>query len=314
MIKNDIQNEINNLEKSIQEMTEKLEIKQKTPNYQEYENNRDNVFEFLSLQDGIKSAKNKKRKEFDRKIKNLEQDKTLMKCIDFHKDYNSIYDNLKKSKEYFEYLKKYFNIQANNIKSFLENEQFIENNKITEKGIIASHVQEGHCLVIAELIINTNYFEDISDCEIAAILSCFTNVRVHDDFKTHNVNMIDTTYNLKRCVSFIENRINYYSDKENENNIDSGEVYDLHFDLINETLKWCECPDEQSCKKLLSELQTNKEVFIGEYTKAILKINNMINEFVIIGNATNRVDFLNKIQNIPKLLLKFVATTQSLYV
>tara|TARA_Y100001970_G_C14250933_1_gene871824 strand:+ start:2784 stop:5252 length:2469 start_codon:yes stop_codon:yes gene_type:complete len=314
MIKNDIEKEINNLTISIQEMKEKIELKEQSPNFNDYIKNKDNVFEFLSLQDGIKSAKNKKRKEFERAIKNFEQDRNFIKYLNFHKDYTSIHENMVKSQDYLDYLKKYFNIQANNIKTFLQNENFIEDNKLSEKGIIATHIQEAHCLVLAELIINTNYFEDISESEIVAILSCFTNVRVHDDYKTTNINTLDTTYNLKQQISFIEKRYNYYLDKENEKNIDSGETYDLHFDLVNETLKWCDCEDERTCKQLLTEIQNNKEVFIGEFTKAILKINNMINEFVIIGNAVNRIDFLNKIQNIPKLLLKFVATTQSLYV
>jgi hypothetical protein len=56
------------------------------------------------------------------------------------------------------------------------------------------------------------------------------------------------------------------------------------------------------------------ETFPGEFIKAILKINNMVNEMKSAAEYTGNVELLHKLTAIPDLTLKFVATNQSLYV
>ena len=56
------------------------------------------------------------------------------------------------------------------------------------------------------------------------------------------------------------------------------------------------------------------EIFTGEFVKALLKINNMVNEMELIAEYTGNIRFLHKLREIPELTLKFIATNQSLYV
>jgi hypothetical protein len=56
------------------------------------------------------------------------------------------------------------------------------------------------------------------------------------------------------------------------------------------------------------------ETFPGEFIKAILKINNMVNELKNVAEYIDNVELLHKLTAIPDLTLKFVATNQSLYV
>ena len=314
MIKDDITNEIENTKKFINENEKKLYDKKETVLYKNYLDNKDTIESYEELLESMKTAKNKKKKECERKIKLIEENKNFKQNFDFYKDIETIENETNKAKNYLTYMEDYFKIQVNNIKNFLQQENFIIDNKITEKGIIATHIQEVHCLVMSDLLVKTNFFENLDESEIIAILSCFTNVRVNDDYKCNNPEMLKTSFNIKTNIEFIDQRFLYYDNKENIDNINSGESYELHFDLVNELKNWSNCEDETSCKQLISKLQFEKEVFIGEFTKGILKINNIVNEFVTIGNALNNIQFLNKIQNIPNKLLKFVATTQSLYV
>ena len=55
-------------------------------------------------------------------------------------------------------------------------------------------------------------------------------------------------------------------------------------------------------------------MFLGEFVKALLKINNIASEMEKIAEANVKIDFLSKLRAIPILTLKYVATNQSLYV
>ena len=52
---------------------------------------------------------------------------------------------------------------------------------------------------------------------------------------------------------------------------------------------------------------------MGEFIKAILKINNIANEFEKVCLIQPNLELLEKLRKIPELTLKSVATAQSLY-
>ena len=56
-------------------------------------------------------------------------------------------------------------------------------------------------------------------------------------------------------------------------------------------------------------------MFVGDFVKAILKINNIAKEIDRVCDLLgNKVGLQSKVREIPKLTLKFIATNQSLYI
>jgi len=53
--------------------------------------------------------------------------------------------------------------------------------------------------------------------------------------------------------------------------------------------------------------------FIGEFVKALLKVNAIAQEFERVCDIDNNMVLLEKLRAIPKLTLKYIATSQSLY-
>jgi len=64
----------------------------------------------------------------------------------------------------------------------------------------------------------------------------------------------------------------------------------------------------------LINLQEKKEIFLGEFVKALLKINNIVQELICVCEITGNVKLNSKLNVISSKLLKYVATNQSLYV
>ena len=105
-----------------------------------------------------------------------------------------------------------------------------------------------------------------------------------------------------------------YKDKELKRNINTGFEYDIHYDLLNYLDKWCETESVEDCKLILQDIGMKKGIFLGEFVKALLKINNISSEFEKIAELTGNIAFLSKLREIPNMTLKYVVTNQSLYV
>jgi hypothetical protein len=65
---------------------------------------------------------------------------------------------------------------------------------------------------------------------------------------------------------------------------------------------------------LLQKMESEKQIFLGEFVKALLKINNISHEVEKIAELINNVELLYKLKQISVKTLKFVATNQSLYI
>ena len=65
---------------------------------------------------------------------------------------------------------------------------------------------------------------------------------------------------------------------------------------------------------MIQDLEKEKGVFLGEFVKAILKINNISGEMEKVAESIGNLELLQKLKEIPEVTLKFVATNQSLYI
>jgi superfamily II RNA helicase len=166
-------------------------------------------------------------------------------------------------------------------------------------------------LVFAKLL-EENVFDVLSAKQLVSLFSCFTNVSVMEDLK-YNIPTTDDTL-CKSIIQNIQRMYLIYSKKEVDYNINSEANYEIHFDLVNFTAKWCDCDSAIECKLLLQKLYSEKGIFLGEFVKALLKINNIASEMEKVAELLGNVSLLSKLREIQGLTLKYVVTNQSLYV
>jgi superfamily II RNA helicase len=275
--------------------------------------------EYIDLTNNIKNTVNKKRKEMERKIQNIRENykylesdlKNYLRISEKEREINELQNQ-------YDSLNKYFSSGVGNVLQLLLEEGFIEGDtsnesslKITLDGKIASQIREIHCLAFSKLY-NEKKLDGLTSKQLVALFSCFTNIRVVDDFKDNVPKSDDTEIN--ETVKEVETLYNVYRDKEISNNINTGFDYDIHYDLLNFVEKWCDCENIEECKQVLQDLGSKKEIFLGEFVKALLKINNISSEFEKIAEMTGNIAFLSKLREIPNMTLKYVVTNQSLYV
>ena len=194
-----------------------------------------------------------------------------------------------------------------------EHEQKQYKYKLTLKGHVATYLREVHCLVFAEMIVDKR-LTCFEPHELVGIFSCFTNVSVPEDMRCVSPKSSSTSDHVNNMIEQIKEMYLSQEDTEVKNRINTGFDYSMHFDLVNYAIQWTQCNDTHECKYLLQTLSKEKEVFLGEFVKAILKINNISAEMEKVAEYLGDIELLHKLRQIPVLTMKFVATNQSLYV
>lgn len=319
MIQNDINNELGAITDSLEKIEKEIEHMELGFNH--LQTPKQVIDEYIELIDKRKFVVNKKKKEVERRIQDIEENHRFIKSdIKIAQEYNNKLIEHEKIKENYELTKKYLNKNVNSIIDFLCDDNVIikkqeENNTIlyelTQKGFIANHLKEIHCLVFA-CMIEQNVFDECTSKQLVGILSCFTNINVSDDYKSINPYSHDSKVEI--IVKNIADQYEKYFKKEEKYQLNTGTDYDIHYDLIDYAMEWCNCSNISECKLLLQKLELEKGVFLGEFVKALLKINNIVCEMEKIAENTNNLPFLSKLNEIKTLTLKYVVTNQSLYV
>jgi superfamily II RNA helicase len=315
MVKDDLDNELKDIYNEISKQQSDLDTLENTIHSTRTPVNVIN--DYLSLIEAHKSAVNKKRKEIERQIENIRESYVN---IEFDKvkveKYNQKLKSIDSLHEDYNFVEKFIDNNVNTIVQLLKDDMFVclddeEHLKLTTKGMIATHLKEAHCLVFSE-IFEQNVFDSLNPVQIVMLLSCLTNIVVKDELKNYIPKTDDVT--VKSIIFKVKNRYNDYMNKETVMNINSGIEYIFHYDLINYVDKWCYCENAEKCKILLQQLAEEKEVFLGEFVKALLKITNICSELEKVAELVGNIALLSKLKEVPVMLLKYVVTNQSLYV
>ena len=284
-------------------------------------------FQYLALSSTMKiECQQKKRKKIQ-----LELDKIKEENADVEKDIMLLekiqtQENLlRKEKAHFLQLTEYISNQVLHICRFLENQGFLKMElvetepiipiTILEHGFICSHIAEIHGPIwVTCMISKWDYFRDFTPKQIVGVLSCITDVKVNEDC---DVRIKDTF--MKNKISEMKDMYTMYAVQEESRDIHTGIRYDEAFNanIVDETMEWCDCDSEVACKIFIQQKLSEKDISVGDFTKAILKIATVAKELrglYELPCCNTQTEWLYKLSQIEELVLKYIATNQSLYV
>jgi superfamily II RNA helicase len=312
MIQEDIEADL----KSLNEQIAQHSATNKTADDILLRNPHDVVEEYMSLQEAVKTAINKKRREMERRITNIKDEYKLVDTdVAILKKYVEKQQTIDALQHKYKMVEQYMTNNVSNVLDILTQESFIQRTddmiQLTTKGQIAAQIREVHCLVFASMLEEHKLY-DLTPRQLVGVFSCFTNVSVADEIKMILPRCDDTK--VSNIATEIRRKYDDFLKMEEQQQLNTGADYYMHYDLIDFTMRWCDCESVEECKFLLQTLEGEKAVFLGEFVKALLKINNIANEMEKIAEANGNIEFLSKLRAIPVLTLKYVATNQSLYV
>jgi len=279
----------------------------------------DVIQNFIELQKNKIVAVNKKRKDIDRQIVQIQEDhKFVEQDIITYKKLELKEQEIFNLQKQYESVNSYVKSSIDSVLHLLNEEEFIKGDlndestiKLTLRGQIACQLRETHCLIFSRLL-EDKTIDTLSSKQLVALFSIFTNISVQEDIKDLNPKSDDKE--VQKMVILLSEMYSDYKNKEFDYNISTGFDYTIQYDLLNYVEEWCTCEDIESCKQVLQKIGQEKEIFLGEFVKALLKINNISCEMEKIAEMTGNIAFLSKLKEIPNMTLKYVVTNQSLYV
>lgn len=272
--------------------------------------------EYIETESCITMYSSKKRKEMERKMANYKDSyKWLLDDVARLKDHNTLKKKMDSETSELTYLENYSKIHIDKVCRILLDDGFVIEREggvyeLTQWGQVASCINEIHPLIATKMLEHWNWFADFSITQILSIFSLFTDVNVPEDFK--RLNTKENTY------TYIGELVNDYAKRELEGGLFTGIDYDnlCVYDLIVEMPGWVACDTEVACKYFIQTVIMERGISIGDFTKAILKISVITKEFIgvceMVGDLG--VELLHKLKSVDSMILKYVATSQSLYV
>jgi superfamily II RNA helicase len=269
--------------------------------------------EYIYMEDHMSMCK--KRKEWERKMKDMKEEyKWLMEDVGKLREKEALKQSLVKVKEEVDYMQNYSNIHTNKIVKILYENGFITDaNEFTPLGMISSNLHEIHPLLGSQLFQLLTVSQPTAK-NVIVLFSLFTDLRVPEDQKRFGVTMENPF--IKSAVNKLNAWSEDYATVELKSGTYTGIVYDelFQYDLMEEMAGWCDCNTEEECKYFIQTKLSNREISLGDFTKAILKICVITKEFISICEMVGNMDMLFIMKQIEPLICKYVATSQSLYV
>jgi hypothetical protein len=280
-------------------------------------------YEYQELLGRLPQLVNKKRRDTQREIDNLlDEHRYLKQDIELLEGYNNTEREYKKLVESIEYRKQYLQGQTEGISKILVEKGFIrevesEEDKcpdysLTFLGRIAAHIAEIHPLPLSEIMADCS---DLTTVQWVGLFSCFTDCKVAEEQKVHSYDRIENNI-VRGKVRILTELYRYYDDQEAALDIRTGIHYDeaLQYNLVDLAMKWCSLSDEAECKQFIQGDVYEMGISIGEFTKAMMKIVTIANEWTNACEQAGWIELKHTLTGIESMILKYVLTTQSLYV
>lgn len=316
MISKDIAKEVHFYENTIAELEKSLDSMQTSLNH--LTTPRDQLDKYMELKENMNHTSQKNKKKASRDISNIEQTyKSLSRDIEALKRVAEAQKELESHQIYQQNASRYLSEEVKRVCNILIDNGLITESDdgyaVTELGTIASQLQEMHAIAFARIVKDTDYFKDFKPADIAGLLSVFTNVRMPEEVMVHFPKSGEE--HVDKACNDVKKYIEESQQTEVTARINTGENCDVHFNLISGMIDWCYADNELACRGIISTIVSeDNQLFLGDFVKAILKINNCATELEKIAEMTNNVPLLEKISQLQSMTLKYVANNQSLYI
>jgi len=278
----------------------------------------------IEIQENMKMAVNKKRKEYERELSGLKQEypfyESDMKRV---QEYDAIVKSIEEDRNELAFLETYVEEQIQKLCEFMVERGFLQTTasaedntplySLTLLGNMAAGIAEIHPLITAQLIEQWEWFCDFSVSQIIGIMALFTDVKVAEK---RSYPYSEDAF-VKARVQEVDDLYRHYENAETDRSMRTGIQYDdaLNFDMPDLAMQWTQCSTEVECKGFVQGLTRDLGISVGDFTKAMLKISTIAKEWAnVIGSSPDHVDCLYKLSQIDVMILKYITTAQSLYV
>lgn len=195
----------------------------------------------------------------------------------------------------YEYYNNKIKIDIKSMTCLLNDLEYLKNNKLTLKGIIASQITDCHEILLTE-IIHKSILNNLTCAEIACILSIFT------DSRESEINNYPTK-NIQIAIENIQEIIDNCQNLEYNYNIESSN-WNINLELLETTFYWAQG------ENIINQLN----IFEGTFVKNMNKISCIATKLIDIYHIIKNEEMSKKCSQINDLIVRGIVTMDSLYI
>jgi superfamily II RNA helicase len=167
------------------------------------------------------------------------------------------------------------------------------------KGILATEINEGHQILMTELYVR-ELCHNLSGDELVSVLACF---QEHKD--TDVSRELCVSQNVLKVLDHIE-FIKEECINLEANTVQNNDYWKISFDMIEPMKRWME-------GEHASTICSQYELFEGNFIRSIMKISNMLNEWLSMATYCQHTDQIQKILDVQQRLIRDIVVSDSLY-
>jgi len=296
----------------------------------------DDIKKYLDLEKMCNNVSRKKRVKMMREMQIIKDShKMFQKDYDYYLSYINLENELLKQNKDLKNLELYVSSEITLIMNMLVKNNFVNitrepkiemitmyNNvethklvyNLTEKGKMASNINELHPLAISN-ILDSKILNALDPIEIACVLSIFTNMKLSDENSVLDKNNLYISRRAINTIEEIEKTHHHFYDIQlmhKMEDLQSNYLENIHYNMCDFIKEWWLADDANKCYKTVEKMKCYG-VSLGKIIKALLKLSNIIDELEKACLIQNNFELIEKLREIPKNTLKFIATNQSLY-
>jgi len=171
---------------------------------------------------------------------------------------------------------------------------------LTKKGVLATEVNEGDCLLMPELYLWVCNTTSIETEDILATLSLFIEDTVHA-----NTDDLVQVVRTNPAVQFLERKREFLCDRADAYGVSVS--LSLNFPMYVVIKEWMSGTP-------VADITVKYDMYEGNLTRIILKMTNLLEEWRNMATYCSDVDMLRRFDGSERLLLREVVLPDSLYV
>jgi superfamily II RNA helicase len=301
------QKQIKAIDLDLEKIKQKIiEIKVDEPYFSECEKR-------YNLENKLKLAVNSERKDIQRQLEIVKNKHLGPKWISAWNNYG-ILKQLNKELNNFEEELKILKSHKDSIQpsiNFLYNIGYIKNNNpltvktedLTLKGILATEINEGHQILMTELY-TRELIHSLSGEEIFILLACFLEEKESDD--NPNINEINISKEIKEAFINLNNISKEFQELDDNFGYPIQDYWKISTKMIEPMKRWIEGENA-------SIICQEYGLFEGNLIRSIMKMSNIIDEWLSMATYCQHIEQINKIISIRDKIVRDIVISDSLY-
>jgi superfamily II RNA helicase len=181
----------------------------------------------------------------------------------------------------------------------------LKNEDLTLRGILATEINQGHQLIMTELYIQ-ELLHSLTDIDLVCVLACFQEDKETEE--SPSIAELKVSSEVRAVLYRIQEMVGRFQDLEDKCGSASplADYWRLSTQMIEPMRRWVE-------GESAAVICTDYGLFEGNFIRAVMKMTNMLDEWLALATYCQHTDQIDKIMGVRNRMIRDIVISDSLY-